>query len=368
MTDTNTATVANKIAFKKMAGYIARFGKEQTLLVQGPPGIGKSALLTQMKPMFPEHKISYIDCANLSLGDLAMPVIDTKGMVTRYAPNEAFHASPDYPTIIMLDEIGKAGPEVINMLMPLMLEKRLGSVQLHPDSIIYATSNMESDRLGDKFPAHALNRVTRVTMSPPSADDWITWASSENKSAALLAFVKTHPQVLQPYDELTGEENPYIYNPKSGNIRSFVSPRSLARLSPFCDAYAKGELPQDDFQCFATGTIGEAGAAALITLAALAVHLPDLKTIVEQPAKALEMVTSLDGSGLSASHLLVMTLLSAIKTEVEFNATADFLQKLPMEPRLLFQTLMLKKPQFANFHRVSKASKAASEEISLLLS
>jgi MoxR-like ATPase len=136
------------VSLKQAEELIATVGKEVTVHLQGQPGIGKSTMLKELAERFPEHIPVYIDCADLDLGDLAMPAMNHESKTTAFYPNERFQLQHGKPVIIMLDEITKASEPVKNMLLPVMLERRLGSVQFHPDSIVYSTGNQTTDGVG----------------------------------------------------------------------------------------------------------------------------------------------------------------------------------------------------------------------------
>ena len=63
----------NTITLKQAEDLIASVGKDVTVHIKGQPGIGKSTLLQTLSARFDTHIPVYIDCADLDLGDLAMP-------------------------------------------------------------------------------------------------------------------------------------------------------------------------------------------------------------------------------------------------------------------------------------------------------
>ena len=135
------------INLKQAATLIRNVGTTNTILLRGQPGVGKSSILATLGKELPDYHVCYIDCANLDLGDLAMPVIDRENMTTSYAPNVRFGVGKNQtrPVILMLDELGKASRPVMNMLLPTILEQRVGDVQYRTGSIILATTNLDTD-------------------------------------------------------------------------------------------------------------------------------------------------------------------------------------------------------------------------------
>lgn len=273
------------INLNQAATLIRNVGTTNTLLLRGQPGIGKSSILQTLERELPDYQICYIDVANLDLGDLGMPVIDKDTMVTNYAPNARFGVGKGqtHPVVLMLDELGKASRPVLNMLLPVILEGRIGDVPLPTGSIVFGTTNLDTDGVGDNIPAHAFNRMTVVTVANPSADQWIDWASGHNVAPEVMAFAKQYPQVFDCYADLDKKDkNPYIFNPMTGNVRAFCSPRSLVKASNIVKQ--RSVLGTSLIPALA-GTVGEAAARDMEALVNLADQLPLFENIVKAPTK-----------------------------------------------------------------------------------
>ena len=273
------------VNLSQAANLIRNVGTTNTLLLRGQPGIGKSSILQTLERELPDYQICYIDVANLDLGDLGMPVIDKDTMVTHYAPNARFGVGKGQtrPVVLMLDELGKASRPVLNMLLPVILENRIGDVPLPTGSIVFGTTNLDTDGVGDNIPAHAFNRMTVVTVANPTADEWIDWASGHDVAPEVMAFAKQYPQVFDCYADLDKKEkNPYIFNPMTGNVRAFCSPRSLVKASNIIkqrSVLGNALIPA------LSGTVGEAAARDMEALVNLADQLPLFENIVKAPTK-----------------------------------------------------------------------------------
>jgi hypothetical protein len=228
--------------------------------------------------------MSYIDAANLDLGDIAMPVVDREELITEYAPNARFGVGRNQtkPVVMMIDELGKASRPVMNMLLPVILERRIGDLQLPPGSIIFATTNLDTDGVGDNIPAHAYNRMTVCSVANPTADEWLQWASNNDVCPEVMAFAKQTPEIFDCYVDLEkNAKNPYIFNPMAGVVRGFCSPRSLAKASNIIAqraALGSAVLPA------LAGTIGEPAARQMEALINLADQLPLFEQIAKAPA------------------------------------------------------------------------------------
>ena len=263
-------------------------GHTNTFLFRGQPGIGKSSILTALARAMPDYHPCYVDCANLDLGDLGLPLINRDAPIptTTYAPNTRFGAHQTKPVLLMLDELGKASRPVLNMLLPVILERRLADHQLPTGSIVFATTNLDTDGVGDAIPSHAYNRMTVCTIANPTAEEWIQWAtSSPNHAIApeILAFAQQYPQVFECYTDDPTSTNPYIFNPLKGNVRAYCSPRSLAHASHIVThRHTLGEATLPALM----GTVGESAARDMDALLRLSDKLPTVAEITSAPTTA----------------------------------------------------------------------------------
>lgn len=296
-----------QVTLNQAANIIATCGTNVTLMLKGQPGIGKSSILSTLADRLPDYHVSYVDVTNLDLGDVAMPVIDRDTMVTNYAPNARFGLArgQNKPVLLMLDELTKASKPVLNMLLPIILERRLGDRLLPEGSIVFATGNLESDGVGDQLPGHAHNRMTVLDVANPDVDSWLQWAVSNGIAPEVCAFAKSYPQVFDRYDQ-TDTTNYYIYNPLKGQTKAFCSPRSLAKASALIvarDVLGDALLPA------LAGTVGEAAARDMVAFTQLADQVPSWEAIVKSP----ETARLPDGVG--ASYLMSFMCAGRVKPD-----------------------------------------------------
>jgi hypothetical protein len=259
------------VSLKEAEELIATVGKDVTVHLKGQPGIGKSSILNSLAKRFPDHIPVYVDCADLDLGDLAMPAMNHETKTTAFYPNERFALHHGKPILIMLDEITKANEPVKNMLLPVMLERRLGAIKFHPDSIVYSTGNLTTDAVGDSMKAHA-----SVEIRNPNDEEWVEWAMNNAIAPEVLAWVKQFPHCLASYQDESQKENLYIYDPRKQQ-EAFVSPRSLAKASFIVkNRHTIGITPT---LCALSGTIGESAARDMSAYFSLADALPTKEAI-----------------------------------------------------------------------------------------
>lgn len=283
----NNAINMYALGLDQVAALITATGHKRTTLVQGHMGTGKSSLLRTLSAALPKHTPCYFDCTTKDLGDITLPRIaeaTADAAYVSYATNEELGAHHGGPIILMVDEYGKANPSVKNALLRLMLERKIGSYSLHPDSIIFATTNLGAEGVGDILPPHARNRITVVTVKKPSNMDWIEWGINAGVDHTLLGWCKDNPQLFHSFDDYNDpDDNPYIFHPKQQRA-AFVTPRSLEAASDILKA--RHHFDDQTTTAALMGTIGARGAMDLMAFVSLADQLPSLESIKKSPTTA----------------------------------------------------------------------------------
>lgn len=281
-----TINFGSTVSLAQAASLTLACGSNIRPLFVGEPGIGKSSMMGMFeKQLGDAYNYAYVDCSNLDLGDVAMPVVDHPTKTTRYYPNARFKLHEGKPVVIMLDEFGKAPQPVQNMLHPMLESRnpRLGDVMLPEGSIVFLTSNMSSDGVGDNIKAHTLNRVTRVQIAKPDAESWMQWAIENGVSPVVLAWVRQFSHCMASYMDGDQNENPYIYNPKKFQT-SYVSPRSLELASRIVSK--RDQFDSDTLIAALRGTIGESAARDMEAFIAYQDELPTRDSIIANPLGA----------------------------------------------------------------------------------
>ena len=323
-----------QVTLNEFANLIEQVGETTTVLGQGEPGIGKSAMLRKIESRLPTHRPVYIDAALLDLGDIQMPKVSDDSV--RYIPNDMFVSHDGRPLLIMLDEVGKAMRPVQNALLPLLLEHRIGSTKLPEGSIVFATTNLSTDGVGDAVQAHARNRMCVVQVQKPdagfddegnvTADGWAAWALENDIDPALLAWVKSEPQCLASYTDPAQQDNQYIFNPKRQQT-AFVTPRSLEKGSNILKK--RMYMTPNALIAALSGTVGESAARNMQAFLTIADALPDWARIIKSP----------DGTPVPdspiAQQMLVMSAISRLSKD-NVNPWMTYLNRLKLEVQALF--------------------------------
>jgi hypothetical protein len=284
---TNQAHQMYALGLDQVTDAIKAVGHKRTVLVQGDMGTGKSSILKTLSSDLPDHLPCYFDCTTKDLGDITIPNIakldDGTGYVT-YLTNEELGVHNNRPIALMVDELGKANPGVKLALLRLILERKIGSYTLHPDSIVFATTNKGSEGVGDMLPPHARNRMTVVQTRKPNNIEWIEWGINNGIDHSLLGWVKDNPHLMASFEDVRNpDENPYIFHPKQQRA-AFVTPRSLEAAS---DILQERQFFDDQtLTAMLMGTIGDRGAMDLMAFVKLSDQLPSRESIKADPMTA----------------------------------------------------------------------------------
>jgi energy-coupling factor transporter ATP-binding protein EcfA2 len=280
------ATNIFALSLDQVAGLIKSGGNKRTVLVQGHMGTGKSSLLKTLAAELPTHTPCYFDCTTKDLGDITIPslqAIEQDGCV-RFVPNEELGVHLNKPIILMIDEYGKANPSVKNAMLRVILERKIGSYELHEDSLVFATTNLGAEGVGDLLPPHARNRMTVVTSRKPDNMEWIEWGIANGVDHAVLGWAKDNPQLFYSFEDVgSPDENPYIYHPKAQRA-AFCTPRSMEAASDWVKQRAV--LDEQTLTAALIGTVGDRAALDLVNYVKMVDQLPSLESIKKDPMNA----------------------------------------------------------------------------------
>ena len=317
---------------------IRTVGHEITPIIVSEPGCGKSSILKMLEEkMGDDYDYIYVDCPVKDMSDIAMTIPNHNTKALEYYVSRLFKLDSPKPKVIMLDEMMKA-PKLLQIIFTrLTLERTVGDAPLPMGSIVFATSNNSSDGVGDSMLAHAGNRVCRLVMEKPNANTWLKWASNNNISKVIMAWVALVPRCLHSYLDGDQTDNPYIFNPKKTQL-SFCSPRSLAK----CDVVVKHRDTLGDNATMVAlgGTIGASGAGDMSAFLSLERTLIDVKDIVKNPddVKVPEEI--------SAQLMIMFQAVDVLETQDELTSFMKFMDRVPSsEVQAVFFTMMMRNPK-----------------------
>ena len=326
----NTASSMYAQDLDNCVNSISLLGHKLTFILEGDIGNGKSATRFMLAEKHPKHRVFYCDCTTKDVGDLMLPKfmeLDADGQVVRFVANEELGLHMDDPVIIMVDEFGKANKSVQNALLCLMYERRMGSYKLHEESIVYGTTNLGAEGVGDILPPHARNRFCIITVKKWTNEQWMEWAIRNNCDPQIILFAKEHPEIFDSFTDVENpEDNEYIYHPKVQR-RAFVTPRSLENASHVLKV--RDQLGPDVTVANLIGCVGERAAMDLKAQFSLSDQLVPLDDIKNNP-KTAKVPTNA-----AAVCLMMYRTLSNIDRSW-MDAWMDYMDRLPTEAHGMF--------------------------------
>ena len=202
------------------------------VFVWGAPGIGKSALVRRFADSLG------LDCQTLLGTQLAAEDLigvprliagDDGTTRSTFAPPTSIARTE--PFCLFLDELNASSPDVQKAMYSLVLDRRLGEVELPEGSIVIGAGNRATDSALARPMASALiNRMVHVHLRADAAD-WLVWAASEC----------LHPLIV----EYLTERPAHLWSPAPKSQEAFSTPRSWHILSDCMLSYSGGEVDDD---------------------------------------------------------------------------------------------------------------------------
>ena len=234
-------------------------GLRRPVMLWGPPGVGKSAVVHQVAKELGDWPV-------IDVRALLLDPVDLRGIPSVEAGVTVWHPPVFLPQtdvhgecgILFLDEVNSAPTSMQGALYQLTLDGRLGEYELPPGWIVICAGNYESDRgVTNRMPTPLANRLTHIDFQV-SFEDWFTWAVEHNVRPEILAFLKWQPALLHDFQPQSKE-------------KAFPSPRSWVFTSDHLN------LEMDPLQTaeLVSGTIGEAASVAFESFHRTYRELPD---------------------------------------------------------------------------------------------
>jgi len=338
----------NFLSFAQTLAAIKNYGAGMTVVVRGENGIGKTALWHALvnDRDFAEHiAVPPIDCTQLSDGSIWMPDIDREHGVSRELPNERFGVhrtnqrgvAGSKPSIIFLDEIGKARQYVKDMIAPIVYERRVGSYFLPEGSVVFAATNLDAEGLGDMLQAHLRSRIVTINMRKPNAVELVAHGTERGWAPEVLAYIDQNPRICDSfldYEEggkLAGKDmvrdNPMIFNPRAMQP-AFANPRSLERASSIIKGRAG--VPSEVMDAMLVGTVGHSCAAELAAFVRFGNDLVRFDRIVRDP------LTAPVSDAATVQLMQLFQLLTRTEDRVQAEAVTKYVMRMKNEMQTLF--------------------------------
>ncbi len=314
------------------AQVVAAYGDKITPILIGEPGIGKSAVLETLKTTLgDEYDYIYIDCPVMDLSDIMMRVPNKEtGTLEQYVAS-IFKLGNGRKKVIMLDEFMKS-PKLLQIIwMRLVNDRYLGDEYI--DGYLFATSNHATDGVGDSMLAHGSNRVMKFYVNKPNHKKWLVWASENNISPFVRAWVAMNPSCLASFYDGGQEDNPNIFNPNKPKD-SYVTPRTLAKSHY---VVAKRDQMGDRLtEAALAGLLGLSAAQSMTATFALQGELVPVPEIIKDP-EGVRVPEKL-----AALFLTMFNAVDVIETQDDLSQFMKFIKRVnSAELQSVFFTILL---------------------------
>ena len=322
------------LSIAQTATLIRNIGAKRTVIAQGHIGTGKTTgIAAELKRQLPGHTYVEFDCTNKDVQDLSVPrfmdkVADMISDYVEFVPNAELGAHLGKPIILNFDEFFKAVEPVKRGVRRIMLERMVNGIELPEGSIVYGTSNLGAEGVGDALAAHQRNAVIVVNVRKPDPIEWIEWGINNGIDPIVLGWVKDNPHAMQTFEEIKNpDDNMYIFHPRAQRD-AFVTPRSLEAASDLL----KIRHLQDDMTTTGAliGTIGAPAAMDMMAFVHLASELPTIQSIKDNP-----MGAKVPSSSVAANCMIVFKALATLE-EDWIDQWMTYLERLPEEASSMF--------------------------------
>ena len=293
-----------------------------TPMLVGSPGIGKSDIV---KLTAKKHNLKLIDLrlAQSDPTDLnGFPTLQNDGTRMDYAPPTTFPLEnlDEIPVgyegwLLFLDEINAAPPAIQAAAYKLVLDRQIGSHNLHKRVAIVCAGNKATDKaIVNRLSTAMQSRMIHLNLMVDT-ESWLEWANTHNVDHRVISFIKFRPELL------------HKFNPSHAD-NTFASPRTWEFLSKII--IDKKEFTKTDHAVL-VGTVGEGPATEFRAFCDVYKDLPTIEDMLENP--------TLVNIPREPGHQYAMTtLISHHANDDTIEALMIVAKKLPIE----FQVVVLK--------------------------
>lgn len=289
--------------------------------ILGDPGIGKSEIVTQValevgKPMFAPCNLALSDGSDIK----GMPDL-SQGFV-KWVKEQNWLMRVENATTVFLDEYPQSQIITMCAAAPIILEKRVDDIYLHPDTWVVWAGNHPKNKAGtNRLPSHIPNRSVMLAVCY-SAEDHIAYEIERDDTDTLtLRFLRMKGDVAYDFD-----------------------PARLINPTPRAWSWVARKLYRNPNTPMATiaGRIPKGLASELMAFRNLAPMLPSREEVLMKPKEAKVPDNT-------SAQFLITDMLADAAGVNNFDALVEYAKRLPAEMQAKFvKDSMKRKPEVAS--------------------
>lgn len=238
-----TNTLRAYLRKDEMGNYMFPIVRQRPILLMGPPGIGKTAIMEQVAEECRVGLVSYTITHHTRQSAIGLPRIETKIFdgkemsVTEYTMSEIIASV--YETmehtgvregILFLDEINCVSETLAPTMLQFLQNKTFGSHKVPDGWVIVAAGNPpEYNKSVREFDIVTLDRVRQIDVEA-DVDVWLDYARSKHLHGAILSY-------------LSAKKDRFYMIDRAADSLSFVTARGWEDLSELLSGYEDLQAP-----------------------------------------------------------------------------------------------------------------------------
>ena len=220
--------------------------QQRPILLIGPPGIGKTAIMEQIAEECGVGLVAYTMTHHTRQSAMGLPEICTRGIegkmvhTTEYTMSEIIASIYDCMEqtgkkrgILFLDEINCVSETLAPVMLQLLQEKKFGNQHIPDDWLIVAAGNPpEYNKSVREFDVATLDRVRKIEVLP-ELSVWLSYAEKNQIHSAVTTYLMAHSDHFYSVSQEVDEKR-------------FVTARGWEDLSAVLKSYEILHFPVDE--------------------------------------------------------------------------------------------------------------------------